>query len=139
MLTACTDGTLNFWDPRSTTPVFKLTSEDARFQIAGITALGINPSSTLAVVGGSSGDVRVVSLSKGEVVAVLNGHTMDESVEAVAFVDIAGNPGGVVVTGATDGKICIWDLTTMRLRSTLEHKARTWNSSLVSLFTCGHS
>ena len=30
--------------------------------------------------------------------------------------------GGVVVTGGTDGKACIWDLGTMRLRATLEHQ-----------------
>jgi ribosome assembly protein SQT1 len=115
---------LAYWDPRSTTPVFKLTSEDGRFQVGGITALGVNPSSTLAVVGGSNGTVCVVSLSKAEVIAVLGGHTEGEAIEAVTFVDVANSSSGpgVVVTGAMDGKICIWDLTTMRLRSTLEHK-----------------
>jgi ribosome assembly protein SQT1 len=124
-VTACADGTLIFWDPRSTTPIFKLTPEDARFQLDGITSLAVNPSSTLAVVGGAAGAVCVVSLSKGEVVAVLGGHTQGESIEAVEFVDILGGSGtgpGVVVTGASDGKACIWDLTTMRLRCTLEHK-----------------
>jgi len=51
-------------------------------------------------------------------------------VEAVTFVDlssavagtaVAQSTGGVVITGATDGKACIWDLSTMRLRATLEH------------------
>jgi len=123
ILSASADGTLIFWDPRSPTPLFKLASDDARFNLDGITSLGVNPSSTLAVVGGAAGGVRVVSLSKGEVVATLGGHTEGESVEAVTFVDLTGtsNTGpGIAVTGATDGKACIWDLGTMRLRATLQ-------------------
>jgi ribosome assembly protein SQT1 len=124
IVTACADGTLIFWDPRSPTPVFKLTSEDARFDMSGITSLAVNPSSTLAVVGGASGSLRVISLSKGEVVGALGGHAEGESVEAVQFVELPGTGGGsgVVVTGGTDGKACIWDLSTMRLRATLEHQ-----------------
>ncbi|TDL16575.1 WD40 repeat-like protein [Rickenella mellea] len=127
IVTACSDGTLNLWDPRSPTPIFKLTSSDARFSLpGGITSLAINASSTLAVVGGAEGGVRVVSLSKGEVVGALEGHKEGESVEAVVFVDLAGagvgGGSGVVVTGGTDGRGCIWDLSTMRLRATLEHE-----------------
>ncbi|KAI0671717.1 ribosome biogenesis protein Sqt1 [Trametes maxima] len=130
IVTADGEGTLIYWDPRSPTPVFKLSPSDARFALDGITSLAINPSSTLAVVGGASGGVRVVSLSKGDVVGALAGHSEGESVEAVDFVELA-TPGplsataaassGVVVTGATDGKAHIWDLSTMRLRATLEH------------------
>lgn len=125
ILSACADGILIFWDPRSPAPIFKLTPDDARFNLDGITSLGINPSSTLAVVGGAAGGVRVISLSKGEVVNTLGGHTEGESIEAVVFIDITGTSStgpGVAVTGATDGKACIWDLSTMRLRATLEHK-----------------
>jgi acid phosphatase family membrane protein YuiD len=41
-------------------PVFKLTANDARFDWEGIISVGVNPSSTLAVVGGANGGVRVV-------------------------------------------------------------------------------
>lgn len=126
IITADSEGNLIFWDPRSSTPVFKLGPNDARFDVDSITSLAVNPASTLAVVGGSSGGVRVVSLSKGEVVGALGGHKEEDSVESVVFVDLAGigqvGTGGVVVTGATDGKACIWDLSTMRLRATLEHE-----------------
>jgi ribosome assembly protein SQT1 len=113
-----------YWDPRSPTPLFKLSPQDARFDLENITSLAINASSTLAVVGGTSGSVRVVSLSKGEVVGALGGHAEGDSVEAVQFVDLAGTGSspGVVVTGGTDGKACVWDLTTMRLRATLTHR-----------------
>jgi len=127
IITACEGGHLMFWDPQSPTPVFKLSPGDARFQLDGITSLGVNPSSTLAVVGGAAGGVRVVSLSKREVVGTLQGHKEGESVEAVEFVNLVGGSvagPGVVVTGATDGKACVWDLTTMRLRATLEHKVK---------------
>lgn len=133
IITADAEGTLAFWDPRSSAPLFKLTPTNQRFALDGITSLAVNPASTLAVVGGASGGVRVVSLSKGDVVGALAGHQDGESVEAVEFVDIATGPaaaaatpaaGGVVVTGGTDGKACIWDLGTMRLRATLEHGVR---------------
>ncbi|KAF8501648.1 ribosome biogenesis protein Sqt1 [Russula emetica] len=134
IVTACADNTLIYWDPRSPTPLFKLTGNDARFDLGGITSLAINPASTIAVVGGAEGGVRVISLSKGEVISALGGHTEGESVEAVAFVNIVAAVDGTnapvgststnntVVTGATDGKVCIWDLNTSRLRTTLEHK-----------------
>jgi WD40 repeat protein len=133
IVTACADNTFIYWDPRSPTPLFKLSGNDARFDLGGITALAVNPASTIAVVGGAEGGVRVVSLSKGEVISALGGHADGESVEAVAFVNIVGAIDGTsapagsassntVVTGATDGKVCIWDLKTNRLRTTLEHK-----------------
>ncbi|EIW57529.1 ribosome biogenesis protein Sqt1 [Trametes versicolor FP-101664 SS1] len=131
IVTADAEGTLMYWDPRSPSPVFKLTPTDARFALDGITSIAVNPASTLAVVGGASGGVRVISLNKGDVVGALAGHQEGESVEAVEFVELAtpgplsGSApasGGVVVTGATDGKACIWDLSTMRLRATLEHE-----------------
>ncbi len=129
IISADADNNLIFWDPRSPTPIFKLTPADGRFNLDGITSLGVNLSSTLAVVGGAAGGVRVISLSKGEVVQTLGGHTEGESIEAVVFVDLTGGltssspeGPGVVVTGATDGKVCTWDLSTMRLRATLEHE-----------------
>ncbi len=121
IVTADEEGNLIYWDPRSPTPVFKLSATNTRFELGSITSLAVNSASTLAVVGGANGGVRVVSLSKGEVVSALGGHKEDESVESVVFVDLVGT-GGVVITGATDGKACIWDLSTMRLRATLEHR-----------------
>ena len=145
IITACADNTLIYWDPRSPTPLFKLTGNNARFDLGGITSLAVNPASTIVVVGGAEGGVRVISLSKGEVISALGGHTEGESVEAIAFVNIVAavdgtsTPAGststnTVVTGATDGKVCIWDLNTSRLRTTLEHKV-----SRVLLFSSSFS
>jgi len=133
IITADDTGGLIVWDPRSPNPVFKLSPSDARFALeGGITSLAVNHSSTIAVVGGAAGGLRAINLSKGEVIGALEGHREGESVESVVFVDLvgagasgSGAPGGgsgVVVTGSTDGKACIWDLSTMRLRATLEHE-----------------
>lgn len=106
--------------PTSESPLLKLTPADGRFHLeGGITALAVNSSNSLAVVGGAEGSVKVVSLPKGDVVGSLEGHTAGESIEAVSWMTYAG--AEVVVTGGTDGKICLWDLGTMRLRITMEH------------------
>jgi len=132
IVTACNDNKLIYWDPRSPAPVFKLNAQDGRFDLDGITALAVNPACTLAVVGGAAGGVRVVSLTKGEVISALGSHEEGQSVEAAVFVNLAGAAaggstpatagGGIVATGATDGKVCVWDLNTNRVRMTLAHE-----------------
>jgi len=103
-----------------------MNQHSSRFNLPdGITALASNTTSTVALVGGSNGELRVVNLSKGEVVGVLEGHDEGQSVEAIEFVDWRGVTAGaqqIVATGATDGKICIWDLVSMKLRSTVKHE-----------------
>ncbi|TRM64677.1 WD40-repeat-containing domain protein [Schizophyllum amplum] len=131
IVSACADGILMYWNPRDASHIFKLTPE-GHFNLDGITSIAVNPASTLAVVGGAAGGVRVVSLSKGDVVNALGGHTEGESIESICFVDVA--PGAsVVATGATDGKICVWDLNTMRLRTTLQHE-----DAVTTLLSHGH-
>ncbi|KAH7097371.1 WD40 repeat-like protein [Auriculariales sp. MPI-PUGE-AT-0066] len=125
IVTASSDGTLIMWDPRQPSPVWKISSSNGRFAMeGGITSLAINNASTLAVVGGADGGIRIVNLAKGDIVSALEGHTEGDSVESVEFIELTGAGVGsnVVVTGGTDGKACIWDLSTMRLRATLEHK-----------------
>lgn len=127
IITADESGNLIYWDPRESSPIWKLSAVDGRFALdGGITSLGVNPSSTLVVVGGASGGVRVVNLAKGTVVGALEGHEEGESIEAICFVEFGptasvGGGSGIVATGGTDGKICVWDLTNMKLRTTLQH------------------
>ena len=120
-MSSSADSTLIQWDPKTGSSIQTFRPEDGRFALEnGITALAVHPSSNLAVVGGSEGGIRVVNLIKGETVAAFQGHKEGESVESVRFIDIAGN--GDVVSAGTDGKACVWDVTTGRLRSTLDHQ-----------------
>lgn len=124
IISGCQDGTLIVWDPKTGQPDFKLTPQDARFGMdQGITALAVNPASSLAIVGGSDGTVRAINLSNGTIIGGLEGHAEGESIESVTFVETSFNnvPGTVAVTAGTDGKACVWDTNTMRLRATLEH------------------
>lgn len=131
MITGDADGTLIYWDPRSTAPMWKLSSSDDRFGLGGgVISIAVNREGTVAVVGGAEGGVKIVNLAKekGEVVGGLEGHGEGESVESIVFVDIgtAGASKEVVVTGGTDGKICVWDLGTMRLRAEMKHEVSTF-------------
>lgn len=136
ILTGCQDGILILWDPKEGQPEFKLSSQDARFGMGqGITALAISPTSNLAIVGGADGTVRAINLTNGSILGGLEGHGENESIEAVTFVEtsFSGASGTVAVTAGTDGKACVWDTNTMRLRATLEHKVR-FVSRLIYLF-----
>ncbi|PVF93297.1 WD40 repeat-like protein [Serendipita vermifera] len=128
LLTGDGAGSLIYWDPRTTTPLWKLSSADDRFGLTnGVISVAVNREGTLAVVGGAEGGVKIINLAKekGEVVGGLEGHKEGDSVESVVFVDLGAGVGGagkeVVVTGGTDGKICVWDLSTMRLRTEMKH------------------
>ncbi|GAA5866081.1 hypothetical protein JCM8547_000590 [Rhodosporidiobolus lusitaniae] len=131
ILTASEDSTLILWDPRTGSPLWKLTSDDARFSLdGGINALAINPASTVAILGGAAGSIRAVNLVKGEVLAQLEGHEDGASVEAVAFNEVptvATTSGGgasvqVIVSVGTDGRVCTWEANGFKLRSTGSHE-----------------
>ena len=134
LLTASEDGSLILWDPRSASPIWKLSAEDARFGMAtGITSLAVNAAGTVAVVGGANGEVRVINMNKGEVLGKLEGHSEGESIEAIEILELGGGSAnaGVVVTGGTDGRACIWDLSTMRLRVSVAHSVSWENLSIM--------
>ncbi|GAA6013333.1 hypothetical protein JCM10207_000858 [Rhodosporidiobolus poonsookiae] len=128
ILTASEDSTLILWDPRTGSAEWKLTSTDARFALdGGINCLAINPASTVAILGGFAGGLRAVNLVKGEVLAQMEGHEADASVEQVAFNDVAAGVGGqasvqVIVSVGTDGRVCTWEASGFRLRSTGSHE-----------------
>jgi ribosome assembly protein SQT1 len=93
--------------------------------IHGITALAVAPNGQIAAVGGASGLVKIVNLTKGDIVGTFKGHEQGESVEALVFVDLLAGAGGgkgiVLVSGATDGKGFVWDVATGRVRAELSH------------------
>lgn len=143
LITASEDCSVCLWNPsQSTQPVLKLSgSTTAQFgnfggeaEGGGITALGVAPASNLVAVGGSNGAIRIVNLPQGHVVGVLKGHTQDESVEGLAFMDILGlagpKPNGdapsstkglLLASCATDGKAIVWDVTSGSARCEVSH------------------
>ncbi|CAD6569410.1 MAG: hypothetical protein TREMPRED_005220 [Tremellales sp. Tagirdzhanova-0007] len=131
LLTTSLDSTLILWEISSSTSVFKASifcpanSPELDPSSHGITSLAVSPSGQLAAVGGANGAVKLVNLTKGDVVADLKGHTEGESVEALVFVDLLAGAGGgkgmVLVSGGTDGKGFVWDVATGRVRAELVH------------------
>ncbi|RSH85140.1 hypothetical protein EHS25_004947 [Saitozyma podzolica] len=131
LLTASLDSSLCLWDPRSSAPLFKSSIFAAPNAMeldpaeAGITALAVAPSGSLAAVGGAAGGVKLVNLPKGDTVGKLEGHGEGESVEALVFVDLLAGAGGgkgvVLVSGGTDGKGFVWDVATGRVRAEIKH------------------
>ncbi|GAA5863075.1 hypothetical protein JCM3774_001413 [Rhodotorula dairenensis] len=138
ILTASEDSMLILWDPRTGEVIHKLTGQDGRFRLeGGINCLAINPASTVAIVGGAEGGLRAVNLVQGTVLAQMEGHEEGASVEQVAFNEIptvntgagtgaAAAPVGpsvtVVVSVGTDGRVCTWEASGFRLRSTGAHE-----------------
>ncbi|GAA5995377.1 WD40 repeat domain-containing protein [Rhodotorula paludigena] len=129
ILTASEDSTLILWDPRTGEPVHKLGAADARFRLeGGINCLAVNPASTVAIVGGAEGGLRAVNLVQGTVLAQLEGHEEGASIEQVAFNEIPTVGGGaaasvtVVVSVGVDGRVCTWEASGFKLRSTGTHE-----------------
>lgn len=127
---------LILWDPRTGEAIHKLTGQDTRFRLeGGINCLAVNPTSTVAIVGGAEGGLRAVNLVQGTVLAQMEGHEEGASIEQVAFNEIPTiNTGGgaassgpsvtVMVSVGTDGRVCTWEATGFRLRSTGAHEVR---------------
>lgn len=135
IVTASDDNTLIVWDPRSGSPIHKVLLSDSRFPFSappsddpssssGAASLAVNSTGSIAVVGSTSvGGVVVVNLVSGTIVAGLQGHDADEgtSVEGIEICEAAGGLG-FIVTAGTDGKICIFDAGSYRLRSVVKHE-----------------
>ncbi|CAG8592719.1 15045_t:CDS:10 [Rhizophagus irregularis] len=124
------DNSLIVWDPKSANSIYKISGEDARFHKEGITCLAVNKESTLVLSGSSDASARLVNLTNGNILGSFEDHT--ESVET------AGLP--LAATGSLDGKLNIWDVTTMRLRQTCNHDDAIiqlqWHHDSPLLTTC---
>ncbi|EGG09528.1 uncharacterized protein MELLADRAFT_42600, partial [Melampsora larici-populina 98AG31] len=90
----------------------------------GINSLAINPASTLCVLGGiSNGGVRIVNIRTGLIIAALdNNHEGDATIE-VAWYEPKKLGDGVplIISTGTDGRICLYDAVSYRLRATMKH------------------
>ncbi|KAM0786878.1 hypothetical protein ACM66B_002303 [Microbotryomycetes sp. NB124-2] len=126
IVTCSEDSTLIYWDPRTGEAIHKITASDARFRLeAGINAVAVNPASTVAVVAGAEGGMRAVNLVQGTVLQQMEGHEEGASIEAVAFSEVPTVGAAsltVLVSVGTDGRVCTWEASTFKLRSTGSHE-----------------
>ncbi|PWN51860.1 WD40 repeat-like protein [Violaceomyces palustris] len=135
LVTADDDGSLVIWDPRSPSPLGKLQRGDSRFHFdLGITSLTISPDSKVVVVGGGSGEIKVVNIggldlgTPASVVGVLPGHQAEESVEKLEFIDLVGTGKfSHLISASTEGKATVWDVALSKMRCEVVHEAAITN------------
>ena len=122
LITGSEDGSFIVWDPRTGSPIYKLTASDGRFRFeGGVTCLAVNAANTSAIVGGADGLLRIVNLTNGQVAQSLESHGEGDSVEALAWT--AGTQGshGLWISASTDKKVKVFEASNGALRWTGEH------------------
>lgn len=122
LITGSEDGSFIIWDPKTSSPVHKLSSNDGRFRMeGGVTALAFNGNGTSAIVGGADGGLRIVNLTNGQMLSVLEGHEEDNSVEAVAWFPGPVGSAGLWISAGTDKKVKVFEASNGSVRWTGSH------------------
>jgi WD40 repeat protein len=129
-VTGALDGQVRLWDPATSSCVHAFQGHD--WHQAGVVSLAFSTLATIFACGGQDGSVRVGSLEARRAVASFDHDTgrprsdlaaqaeagaEASSVEAVAFCDVAN----FLASGATDGKVRIFDLNTQSCRQVCQH------------------
>ncbi|KAJ2450007.1 60S ribosomal subunit assembly or modification protein [Coemansia sp. RSA 2336] len=108
------DGSLIVWDPKTAAIVQQFSPSDERFHQEGITSLAISKDDQVFLTGSMDHTAKLVH-SNGTVLGSFE--NASESVETVGLCDVLS----LAATGSVDGSLSIWDINTLRLRTTLKH------------------
>lgn len=133
-ITGSEDGSFIIWDPKTSSQLHKLSSQDGRFRLEdGITCLAVNGLGTSAIVGGADGGLRIVNLTNGQMLLSLEGHGTDggSSVEAVTW--SSGTPGsvGLWISVGTDKKVKVFEASNGSVRWSGEHDVSLFVGAIV--------
>ncbi|KAJ2723107.1 60S ribosomal subunit assembly or modification protein [Coemansia sp. Benny D115] len=108
------DGTLIIWDPKTAGIVTKFSPADERFHQEAITCLAVAKDDQIILTGSVDGTAKMVHVN-GQVLGSFE--NAEEGVEAVGLCSVLP----LAATGSVDGGLSIWDINTLRLRTTLKH------------------
>ena len=135
-ISTSTDGSLCLWHPRqSDAPQWRLSgANNTQFHQGPIISMTVNANGLIAT-GDDQGSIRLTHSSNGKVVGQLKGgHAEDCSIESLLFNSSASGPVddlSVLMSAGMDGKLAIWDMKSLSIRSTLSHSAGVNHVQLV--------
>jgi WD40 repeat protein len=129
--TGAGDGSLRIWNPKSAESTHVVQGHPYHTQ--GVLCLAIHADSSFVITGSEDKTACIVNLQNGRITGTLAGHT--KSVETVGLSSMLP----LAATGGMDGKLIIWDLQSLTLRSTCEHEdgvvKMIWPSSSHLIYT----
>eukprot|EP01104_Vermistella_antarctica_P004159 TRINITY_DN14666_c0_g1_i1.p1 TRINITY_DN14666_c0_g1~~TRINITY_DN14666_c0_g1_i1.p1 ORF type:complete len:421 (+),score=71.71 TRINITY_DN14666_c0_g1_i1:28-1290(+) len=127
------DETVKIWNPKS--GLCTTTLDAHNFHKAGVTTVACSSDNQTLLSGAQDGTVCLSNVTNGKLLNKFSGHPT--SVESGAF---SARTYNLAATGATDGSIVVWDVTTLQSRITVKHEMSIvkllWHPEQPVLYSC---